>query len=136
MATANETQQRLNLLRNALLRLHTVLLESEQRAYERDIERIATRGQLLNLVLGDPWFAYLRRLSEMVVRIDEAVDAKEPLVTEADADAFLVAARALVTPSEEGQGFAKRYFEALQNDPAVVIAHSELLKSLEELVRR
>ena len=130
-----ETQERLTELRNALLQLHTVLYESEQRAYERDVQPISSRGQLLNLLLTDPWFTYLRRLSEMVVQIDVAMEATEPPVSVADADQFVSAARMLVVPSEEGEGFAKRYYDALQNDPGVVIAHSELLKKLERLAR-
>ena len=45
--------QRLTDLRNGLLRLHKTLLESEQASYERDVQRIATRSELLGLVLNE-----------------------------------------------------------------------------------
>src|SRR5437588_53433 len=70
-------QQRLTDLRNGLLSLHKTLLDSERASYERDVARISSSGELLNLVLYDPWFAWLHELSELVVLIDETLDAKE-----------------------------------------------------------
>ena len=71
-------RQQLTDLRNGLLRLHLALLDSERAAYERDVRRIASTGQYLNLVLNDPWFAWLRELSQFVVLIDETLDFAEP----------------------------------------------------------
>jgi hypothetical protein len=31
-------------------------------------------------------------------------------------------------PEETGTGFARKYFEALQRDPDVVLAHAQMLK--------
>ena len=45
-------------------------------------------GQLLNLVLHDPWFAWLHELSELMVLIDETLDADEP-ATASDAGRLL-----------------------------------------------
>lgn len=123
------TKQRLTDLRNGLLRLHKTLLESERAIYERDIAKITSPGQLLGLVIEDPWFAYLRELSGLVVAIDERMDADEP-ATAAEAEIFLRQARALLTPAEEGRGFEKRYFEALQRDPDVVLAHGATVRLL------
>ena len=33
----------------------------------------------------------------------------------------------LLTPAEEGTGFARNYFEALQRDPAVVLGHRDMM---------
>src|ERR1700735_2942306 len=68
-------QQRLTELRNGLLGLHKTLLDSERAAYTRAIARISSSGELLKLVLYDPWFAWQHELSEFVVLIDETVDA-------------------------------------------------------------
>ena len=125
------TRQRLTDLRNELLQLHKTLLDSETASYDHDIARIRSRGQLLELVLHDPWFAWLHELSELVVLIDEAMDAKEPTVTPADADRFLAQARALVAPAEGSGGeFRRHYLEALQRDPNVVMAHAQAVKLL------
>jgi hypothetical protein len=125
---ADPTTQRLNDLRNGLLRLHKLLLDSERAAYERDVERITTTGQFLNLVLNDPWFNWLRDLSQFIVLVDETVDSKEAPVTPEDAGRLIARARELVSPSEEGSGFARRYFEAMQRDPGVVLAHRDMVQ--------
>jgi len=114
-------------LRNGLLRLHKAVLDSERASYERDIARISSSGEFLNLALNDPWFAWLRELSGLVVLIDEALAAEDPPGLE-DANRFIAQSRALLVPAENGRGFAKVYFEALQRDPDVVIAHSEMMK--------
>ena len=124
--------QRLTDLRNALLSLHKTLLESERATYERDIARIKSTTDFLKLVLYDPWFNWLHELSELVVLIDETLDAKEP-PDGLTADRLIVQSHELLTPNETGQGFAKRYFEALQRDPDVVLAHAKTRKLVTSL---
>src|SRR5580658_2020387 len=123
---------RLTALRNGLLQLHKSLLEAERAAYERDIERITTTGQYLNLVLSDPWFAWLRDLSQFIVVVDEALADKEP-VTPEDATRLVARARELVSPDEDGNGFRRRYFEVMQRDPGVVLAHRDMMRVFAEL---
>lgn len=130
--SSGPNSQRLRDLRNGLLRLHKTLLDSERDSYERDIARIATTGQMLQLVLHDPFFAWLHELSELVVLIDELMEAEEPAEV-IDADRLVEQARDLVAPAEEGTGFRKRYFEAMQRDPGVVLAHREMTLVLERL---
>lgn len=125
-------RQSLKELRNSLLKLHKTLLDSERARYERDVERIQSIGHLLNLVLHDPWFAWLHELSELIVLIDEMLDNAE-LATPDDAVRMLAQARTLLTPAEYGQGFRRQYFEALQRDPDVVIAHGAAVKLLGKL---
>jgi hypothetical protein len=121
------TRQRLITLRNGLLKLHKVLLDSERSIYEHDIARITSPNQFLGLLLHDPFFEWLRELSQLVVLIDETLEWEEPATT-LDADRLVAQARALVSPAEQGAGFSKSYFEAMQRDPNVVIAHSDMLK--------
>jgi len=119
-------------LRNGLLKLHKTLLDSERERYERDIQRINSSGQLLSLVLHDPFFAWLHELSELIVLIDETLDAEE-LATASETGRLLAQARTLLTPAESGKGFRKEYFEALQRDPDVVIAHGAAMQVLGSL---
>ena len=120
---------RLTDLRHGLLRLHKALLESERLTYERVHGRIASRGAFFQLVIGDTWFEWLHRVSELVVQIDEMLDAEEP-VTAIDATRVIERARILLKPAENGSGFGKRYYEALQRDPDVVLAHAAVKKLL------
>jgi hypothetical protein len=127
-----QSVQRLTDLRNGLLGLHKTLLDSERAIYERDIARIASAGELLRLVMYDPWFGWLHELSELVVWIDEALDAEEP-PNGIEAERLIGQARDLLAPKEGDKRFAKRYLEALQRDPDVVLAHAQMRKVLSSL---
>lgn len=116
-------------LRHVLLTHHKALLDSERARYDHDVERVKSSGQMLNLVLHDPFFAWLHELSELIVMIDETLDADQP-ASAADAARLLAQARTLLTPAESGDGFRRQYFEALQRDPDVVIAHGAAVKAL------
>ena len=126
---SESTLQRLIQLRHSLLRLHKTLLDLEREAYERKHGRVENSYEVLQLVMHDPWFAWLHSLSELVVRIDEMLDAKEPL-KESEAVAIIDQARVLLIPSETGSGFQKKYFNSLQQSPDVVLAHSDAVKYL------
>jgi hypothetical protein len=129
MGNDNEVaRHRLNQLRKPLLHLHKTLLDREREAYERAHGRVDNSYEVLQLVMHDPWFAWLHSLSELVVRIDEMLDAKE--LKKSEAVAVIDQTRVLLTPSESGSGFQKKYFSSLQESPDVVLAHSEAVKHL------
>ena len=111
-----------NLFR-ALLRLHKALLDDERVAYERLHGRIPSNGAFLQLVLNDAWFAWLRPLSQLMVKLDEFSEEKE-LSTHEEVPALLSSVRTLLTPTEEGEGFGRQYHDALQRSPDVVLAHA------------
>ena len=116
-------------LRNALLDLHKVLADSERVSYESTMGAIQSPNHYLQLLTGDPWFAWLHPVSELVVAIDEAMDGKEPL-TEEIATAFAKQIRVMLVATEFGDGFSKHYYDALQRDPDVIMAHARVVKLL------
>ena len=124
----SDFRARLKTLRDGLLHLHKSLLELERAAYERDVAPITTTGQYLNLVLDDPAFQWLRELSAFVVMIDEALAQKAPPIAEEDAERLIAQARGLLSPAEEGIGFARRYFDIMQREAAAVLAHRDMLQ--------
>ncbi|MCA1578977.1 MAG: hypothetical protein LC794_16630 [Acidobacteria bacterium] len=126
------TRDGLKDLRHGLLRLHKLLLDLERRDYERTRGRIANSYEFLQLVLKDPWFDWLHRLSELIVQIDESLDTRdtETPPTEEDAKALIERAKNLLAPSESGTQFQKNYFLALQQSPDVVLLHSEVMRLL------
>ena len=119
-------REKLVSLRSALLRLHKTLLNMERREYERQFGQVNT-GELFRLVVDHAQFAWLHNISEFVVRIDESLAAKEPITPEYTTVAFSLA-RKMFVPTESGDGFQKKYFDAIQCDPAVVIEHAELAR--------
>jgi catechol 2,3-dioxygenase len=130
MADANRA--RLRDLRGKLLQLHKVLLDDTRAAYEMDRGRVPSSATLLQLVINDPWFAWLHSLSELVVRIDETVDPDSP-ATDADAATLIDQVEKLLTASENGEGFHRRYFDALQRQPAVVMAHADVRRAIKAM---
>lgn len=127
-----DVRTRLVDLRVRLLHLHKVLLDDARAAYELDRGRVASVGHLLQLVINDPWFAWLHALSGLIVRIDEG-GGREGAATMADAVALVDQVQQLLIASEEGDGFSRRYFEALQRQPAVVLAHADVRRALKAI---
>ena len=129
--SAEEAKYRQNLsaLRLGLMGLHKTLIDSEKAVYEETFGEINSPNQFLQLLISDPWFAWLHPISELVVVIDEMLEAKEA-VTGANAVAIVKQTKALLVASEEGQGFPRSYYEALQREPDVVMAHAEVVKCL------
>src|SRR5579872_6539674 len=122
----NPARVKLVELRTTLLRLHKTLMDMERRDYEAAHGQVST-GELFRLVLDHEQFAWLHNLSEFVVRLDETLAAEEP-VTSQDTHGAIILARKMFAPSESGDAFQKRYFDAIQRDPAVVMVHADLAK--------
>ena len=118
-------RNRLRELSDRLLRLHRVLLDGERLAYERRHGSVAA-GDLFRLVLDDPQFAWLRSLSALIARIDDAIDAEDALASDDVAAAFREVYRLL--KGGAGGEFQDKYHDALQRSPDVVMAHAEVSK--------
>ena len=122
-------------LRRALLPLHKALLEWERSAYQRKHGRRVVKGELLRVVVSDPQFAWLRPVSELIVRIDQTLDTEAP-DTVVDVHAIVAQARRLVAPDEAGTPYQQRYLAALQEVPDVVIAHRAVTAVLKHVPSR
>ena len=127
---SDATRDILKQLRHGLLKLHKILLELERAGYERARGRISNSYEFLQLVLKDPWFDWLHRLSELIVQIDETLDTldSEKPASEEDALALISRVKLLLSPSETGGEFQRNYFLALQLSPDVVLLHAELVR--------
>jgi hypothetical protein len=130
----NAPQQRITQLqlltdiRIKLLHLHKLLLDTERIRYEQ-VHGQVSNGELLQLAIDDDRFAWLHRLSESIVQIDELIHSDEPIVSEVIA-ALIADVRILLTPDETGNDFAVKYDAAFQRSPDVVLAHADLVTLL------
>ncbi len=93
-------------IRIKLLHLHKLLLDIERIRYEQ-VRGQVSKGELLQLVINHDQFAWLHRLSELIVQIDELIHA-----------------------DEAGNDFAVKYDAAFQRNPDVVLAHADLVTLL------
>ena len=114
-------------LRGKLLHLHKALLDMERANYEKEFGRVNS-GKLLQLVVNDAQFGWLRMISALVVEIDETLNAEEPATSDDFNDVMRQARRLFTT--NENESFTTRYQSALQREPAVVMAHSAVIQLL------
>ena len=124
-----DTRERLGEVRNHLLQLHKMMMDVEKDAYENEHGKIESPHAFLNLLLNDPWFGWLRPVSEMVVHIDEFLEQREP-GTEAAGQDLLREVRSLLNPVEEGEEFGVRYLRVMQDQPDIILKHAEIEKLL------
>jgi hypothetical protein len=118
-------------LRRALLPLHKTLLEWERKTYEREHGRKMGAGELLQVIMTAPQFAWLHPISELIVRIDQALDEEAPDTT-VDIDAIVAHARRIVAPDQTEKPYSDRYLKALQEVPDAVVAHGKVTAILKE----
>jgi hypothetical protein len=130
-ALLTDVRARLQELRAALFRLHKTLLDSERLAYEAEFGRIRTNGQYLQLLINDSRFTWLQPYTSLVVRIDEALDSKEPDALNA-ATEFWAQARGLTTNFASGEVSGHRYLSALERHLPASEAHGVVTGLMEE----
>ncbi|HEX4924447.1 MAG TPA: hypothetical protein VFV50_10185 [Bdellovibrionales bacterium] len=79
MQSQHDMKQSLKHLSALLARIHKALMEHQMQQRERRTGETLNPATKLNLLLGDPEFAWLRTLSQLMVLIDDAYFQKEPL---------------------------------------------------------
>ena len=124
------TPTQLRTVRDHLLTLHKALLDSERAKYEKAYGPVRSPGEMLQLVLGNEHFAWLRPYSGLIVRIDEWLAADDDALP-AEADAFWDEAIALTTPAEAvDESAAGRYRLFLDEVPKVATEHAAIRAAL------
>ena len=126
--TAAERQHLIE-VRRALLHLHKTLLDRERAAYER-VHGRTPAAELLNIIVRDPQFSWLRPFSELIVRIDESLEIDALDGPEIDFDDIVAQTRMLVLPTDHESADAQRYHAALQEQPDAVLAHRAVTTAL------
>jgi hypothetical protein len=121
----------LDRLRDALLQLHKTLLEAQRVLYEREHGRVESRGELLELVLRDSSFEWLRVLSALIARLDElnAIDDKD---VSAEVRGVVDRLRTLVR-FQGKEGFTAPYREIIEAVPDALVAHVQLSRLLAQV---
>jgi hypothetical protein len=132
MVMADATSQlRLDLeaVSRALQEVHTQILEVEG-PYLPGVKGLA----LLDRLINDPEWAWLRALSMLIADLDEAL-AKDTNLTPTEAAAAAAHVRALVFGLGEprDETFLNRYRPLLQGSAALASAHGELKRLIEAL---
>ncbi len=128
MSNFEERKANLKEIRNKFLKFHKILLDWERARYEKEFG-VVTSGKFLELLLGDPRFAWLRSISMLIVRIDETFDLSDGFSNEM-LNGFFEEIGNLFDTTEEYQEFKEKLALALPENP-----ESKALKSeIEELI--
>jgi hypothetical protein len=125
----NQLHRDLEAVSRALQDVHKQIVEAE-RPYGSSRERVA----LLDSLLNDPDWAWLRALSKLIADLDESLDEDEELTTE-EAEAAAGQVRALVFGVGESrdEAFLQRYRPLLQKSPGLASAHGALKQLVDAL---
>jgi hypothetical protein len=125
----DETRANLKDLSKAMLRLHKTLLDAAKVDYEAANGRIPSIGQYFQLVVDDPYFAWLRKISSLIALIDEAVSVRRP-ATEIEAKGLENEAKVLLNFQDGDESFNEKFQTALQNNKDAVLSYNDALKYL------
>jgi hypothetical protein len=120
------TRQRLKGLSKAMLRLHKILLDASKIEYEAKNGPIANVNHYFQLVIDDPHFAWLRKISSLIALIDEAVSVRRP-ATETEALGLFNEAKLLLNFQDLDEDFNAKFQNALQTNPDAVIGYNDTL---------
>lgn len=114
--------QSTDVIRTELLELHRLLVEEARRDHER-IHGKTSAGQLLDLLVNDEAFAWLKTLTSLIVELDE----QEASVLDRE---WVERARSALRPDADGDAFQQRYEALVQRSPDVVVAHGAAMRAL------
>ncbi len=114
----------------ALLPLHRHLIEHAKAEFAVAVGPVARPAELLQLLTDDPFFAWLKPVTALIVDIDEMARIDfEPEAAMAIGDRV----EALFTKGDPASAFSQHYVPALQSNVEVAIAHADLRKAFEPL---
>lgn len=117
-------------LRGALLELHKAMLDAQRIRYEKRHGRIETSGEFLGHVLHHPDFEWIRALSALMAQLDEWADDDRP-ADDMELVAIAGAVRGLLQPHGENADFGCRYWDFVEHEPEVTMAHVKVWRLVE-----
>ena len=110
-----------------LLALHKAVLAAERRGQERIHSRLSA-AEFLQIVSDPLRYGWLKPLNELILALEADDDERPP-----DAE-LLERARELLAPPKEKTPFGRRYLSLMQREPALVLAHSQVVKQLRSVL--
>ena len=119
----------LNGLARALRHLHKTLIDIETVYFGH----VGSPLEHLKLITTDPHFAWLQKMSGVMVEIDERTDDKEP-IDDTTAATLRAAVEGLIGPrTPVDADFRQRYNTLLHDGADVVMAHAGVRQALQKL---
>jgi hypothetical protein len=123
-----EQGEELRAAQPALLALHKALLDAERDRVE-SVHGTMSGPEFLQLISDPVRYGWLKPFSRLIVAIDDTLNPREGEEV-AEPAALLDQARELVLPPRDDTPFGRRYLALMQKDPGLVMAHSDVVKTL------
>lgn len=117
-----ELRAQLREMRKHLLPLHRALIDSASADYSANVAPVSGPNHLLQLLQEDPYFAWLKPLTSLIVDID-AMTATD--FERADVDAIAARTERLFGGTADPD-FSAKYLPILQREVDVTIAHASV----------
>lgn len=121
------TRDLLRSLSKGMLQLHKRLLDQAKEDYEARNGKISSVNVYFQLVIDDPHFAWLRKLSSLVALIDEATSLRRP-ASEEEAVALVSEAEIILNFQDHDQEFNDKFQSSLTLNKEAVLIYNETLK--------
>lgn len=121
------TRTKLDQVSRALLRLHKSLLDDERVIYETVHGPVASPHDMFRLVLNDPQFTWLGKISSLIALLDEAASKRRP-ANETTAQGLLDEAVIMLKLASQDQPFVERLQRVLKRSPEAKAIYDEALQ--------
>lgn len=130
---AAENQQsikaELTLISQLLLRIHKSLLNYQKEKYEAQNEKSLSPYEMLHLSMSHEDFDWLKKITSLVVRMDESLDDEHAVIEDIH-QAVLLEVHSLFDESETYADFKAKLKVAQSRDPMLVVQVLELKKKI------
>ena len=130
---AAENQQsikaELTLITQLLLRIHKSLLNYQKEKYEAQNEKSLSPYEMLHLSMSHEDFDWLKKITSLVVRMDESLDDEQAVIADIH-QAVLLEVHSLFDESEIYADFKAKLKVAQSRDPMLVVQVLELKKKI------
>lgn len=126
---ADNIKSELTLISQLLLRIHKTLLHYQKEKYEAKHEQILSPYDTLHLSMSHEDFDWLKRITSLVVRMDESLDDEHTVLADLH-QSVLTEVHSLFDESDIYQDFKTNLKLAQIRDPMLVVQVLELKKKM------
>lgn len=126
---SDSTRTTLKSVSMAFLKMHKCLLDDAKADYEAVNGPITSVNVYFQLVIDDPHFAWLRKISSMIALFDEATSLRRP-ASEAEAKGLLNEAATLLGFADGDDDFNVKFSNALMRNAEASGHHQDAVSAL------
>lgn len=127
MTTTENIKSELTKISQLLLRVHKSLLQFQKEKYEAQNEKTLSPYDVLHLSMSHEDFDWLKKITSLVVRMDESLDDETTILSELHRS-VLTEVHSLFDESDMYADFKSKLKVAQSRDPLLVVQVLELKK--------